>query len=533
VSHRNGNGNIRILLVDDDEEDQLLTRDLLLKSFSQVEVEWAPAYATALAAARDGEFDACLVDYRLGPDSGIELVREIVATGGDLPVIVLTGQGDREVDIAAAEAGAAEYLVKGEITPALLERTIRYAIRAHADMHALRESADRLREAQRMEAISQLASGVAHDFNNMLSAVVGFSDLALMRLGTLDETSHPKLLEVIRDIQEIQAAGRRAGGVAQQLLAFSRKQLLQPRVLDLNDVIAGLDGLLRQAISDDVELVLEVAPELGAIEADPGQLEQVMVNLAINASDAMPDGGNLTIETHNVQIDEGYVDRYIDLKPGPYVLLAVSDSGTGMDEETRRKVFEPFFTTKEVGKGTGLGLATVFGIVKQSGGDIGVYSEPGNGTTFKIYLPRVEAAVEAPVRPENVQDAPAGTETILVVDDEELVRHFEEAALTERGYTVLVADNPMHAIEIASTHSGTIDLLITDVVMPRMSGRQLAEELVRSRPELKTIYTSGYTSTAIVRHGILEPGIAFISKPLDRMSLTTKTRDVLDGSRTS
>ncbi|HEY3921436.1 MAG TPA: response regulator [Gaiellaceae bacterium] len=528
MTHRNGNGSVRILLVDDDEEDQLLTRDLLRKSFPHVDVEWAPTYGSALEAARDGEFDACLVDYRLGPDSGIELIREIIAADYDAAVIVLTGQGDHEVDIAAAEAGAAEYLVKGEITPALLERTIRYAIRAHADMRALRESQESLRQAQRMEAISQIASGVAHDFNNMLSAVVGFSDLALMRIGKLDEPQRQKLLEVVHDIEEIQLAGRRAGGVAQQLLAFSRKQMLQPCVLDLNEVLVGLDGLLRQAISDDVELVTELDTGLGAIEADPGQLEQVMVNLAINASDAMPHGGNLTIETHNVQLDDGYADRYIDLTPGPYVLLAVSDTGMGMDEETRRRVFEPFFTTKEVGKGTGLGLATVFGIVKQSGGDIGVYSEPENGTTFKIYLPRVEAAVDTTRPPEEARGAPAGTETILIVDDEELVRHFEEAALVERGYTVLVAASPTHALELAVSHTGTIDLLVTDVVMPKMSGRQLAEELTRSRPGLRTLYTSGYTSTHIVRHGILEPGIAFISKPLDRMSLTTKVRDVLD-----
>jgi CheY-like chemotaxis protein len=313
--------------------------------------------------------------------------------------------------------------------------------------------------------------------------------------------------------------------MTQQLLAFSRKQMLQMRVLDLNVVVTEVEKLIQRLVADDVEVACVLDPELEHVEADFGQLEQVIMNLAINASDAMPAGGKLTIETANVELDA----RFVDIAPGPYVLLAVSDTGTGMDARTMRQIFEPFYTTKEVGRGTGLGLSTVFGIVKQSGGDVSVYSEPGHGTTFKIYLPQVRAPIDQIVLPVADTELLRGSETILIVDDEGVVRRFELEVLTECGYTVIEASGGVeHALELAHGHPGRIDLLLTDVVMPTLSGPEVSERLGRDRPNLRTLFTSGYASDAIVRHGVLEPGIAFLPKPLSRAALARKVRETLD-----
>jgi len=510
-----------VLLVEDDEEDYLLTKDVLDQiEGTELALHWVCDQRSALGAVAEREFDVCLVDYRLGPEDGIELIRELVTAGHDLPVIVMTGQGDRDVDVAAARAGAADYLVKGEVTPALVERAIRYAMRSRADLRALRQSEVELRQAQKMDAVGKLAGGVAHDFNNMMTAVVGFSSIILERL----EDAHP----LRRHVEEIKRAGERASAMTHQLLAFSRKQVLQPRVLDLNTVIVEVEKLLQHLIGEDVELVSALEPELEPIEADPGQLEQVIMNLAINARDAMPAGGRLTFETANVELDEDDAFRR-QVEPGPCVLLAVSDTGVGMTPETIPQIFEPFFTTKEEGEGTGLGLATVFGIVKQTGGDIRVESEPGRGTTFKIYLPQARTPLErlpsisAGTRPSR------GSETILLVEDEELVRNLEREVLEQSGYTVLEAGSPSQALELADDHHGAIDLLLTDVVMPHLSGPELAEQLGAQRPTMKILYTSGYAANMIAQQGVLEPGTAFIPKPLTPTSLTHKVREVLDG----
>ncbi len=375
-------------------------------------------------------------------------------------------------------------------------------------------------QAQKMETVGRLAGGVAHDFNNMLQIINSYSEICLERLGAEDASRRP--------MQEIYDAGQRAAGLTRQLLAFSRKQVLQPVVLDINKTIAEMEKMLRRLIGEDIHISTVHAPDLGKVRADPGQIEQVLMNLAINARDAMPDGGKLTIETANVELDERYAARHVGVAPGPYVMLAVSDTGCGMDEATKASVFEPFFTTKEKGKGTGLGLSTVYGIVKQSGGNIWVYSEPGQGATFKIYLPREASDSSTPPAKKSAAKGVPGTETILVVEDEESVRRLVAEVLTSVGYTVFVCAGGREAIARCDERQGPIDLLLTDVVMPQMSGRQLAELLAPIRPETKVLYMSGYTDNAIVHHGVLDHGTNFISKPFTVAALTHKVREVLD-----
>ena len=380
-----------------------------------------------------------------------------------------------------------------------------------------------LRQAQKMEAVGRLAGGVAHDFNNILTAITGYADLLLEDLGSDDPQRE--------DVAEIRKAADRAAGLTRQLLAFSRQQVMQAQVLDLNALVADTQSMLGRLLGEDVALATKLDPALGAVRADPGQLEQVLMNLAVNARDAMPNGGKLTIETANAELDESYTREHFPARPGPYVMLAVSDTGTGMSAEVQSHLFEPFFTTKEKGKGTGLGLATVYGIVKQSGGYVWVYTEPGHGTTFKIYLPRVDAA-PAP-RVSGVQASPVedGTETVLLAEDETAVRAVARHTLQRHGYTVLEAPSAEAALDLAQRHSGPIHLLLTDVVMPGMSGRALALRLSELRPELRVIYMSGYPEEAITRHGVLERGFTYVQKPFTPEGLARKVREVLDGAR--
>jgi two-component system cell cycle sensor histidine kinase/response regulator CckA len=377
-----------------------------------------------------------------------------------------------------------------------------------------------LRQAQKMEAVGQLAGGVAHDFNNLLTAITGYSDLTLRKLKAEDPLRH--------NIEEIKKAGERAAALTRQLLAFSRKQVLQPKVLDLNAVVSEMEKMLHRLIGEDIDLKASLRPDLGRIKADPGQVEQVLMNLVVNARDAMPRGGRLTIETENVYLDEEYARQHVAIKTGPYVMLAVSDTGTGIDEETRARIFEPFFTTKEAGKGTGLGLSTVYGIVKQSGGTIWVYSEVGRGTTFKVYLPRVDDGPQEYARGSESEEGLHGTETILLAEDEELVRKLAREVLEMFGYKVLEASNGGAALLICERHEGEIHLLLTDVVMPEMSGRELADRLAKLRPEMHVLYMSGYTDNAVVHQGVLDAGTDFIQKPFAPEALASKIRKVLD-----
>ena len=389
--------------------------------------------------------------------------------------------------------------------------------RAEEEKAALQEQ---FRQSQKMEAIGQLAGGVAHDFNNLLTVIKGYSQLSMMELKEGDPLKP--------NIEEVQKAADRAAGLTRQLLAFSRRQILEMKVLDLNTILRDLDKMLRRIIGEDIEMVTLLADDLGTVKADPGQIEQVIMNLAVNARDAMQKGGKLTIETANVELDEHYARNHVAVTPGRYAMLSVSDTGVGMTPEVRDRVFEPFFTTKGRDKGTGLGLSTVYGIVKQSGGNIWVYSEPGKGTTFKIYLPRVDEPLEE-AREKVVQKEIAGRgETILVVEDEEKVRQLTVQILTKNGYTVLEAPQGDEASYICKQHKGPIHLMVMDVVMPGMNGRELAKSLASYHPEMKVLYMSGYTDNAIVHHGILERGLNFIQKPFTMDGLLGKIREVLD-----
>ena len=384
----------------------------------------------------------------------------------------------------------------------------------------LRLTEEQFRQAQKMEAVGRLAGGIAHDFNNLLTGILGYSYLLASSL----KSSDPGYEEVM----EIRKAAERAGLLTRQLLAFSRKQVLAAKVLDVNTIITDTERMLRRLIGEDIQLVTVFASNLGKFTADPGQIEQVILNLAVNARDSMPKGGKLTIETANFQLDSGHAQTHPKVAPGQYVLLTVRDTGSGMDEATKARIFEPFFTTKAFGKGTGLGLATVYGIVKHGGGHIEVESQLGRGTTFRIYFPRTEGEVPMPKSSSTQRKIPFGKETVLLVEDEEVVRTLARKTLEKCGYTVLEACKPEEAIRLADQHQEPIHLLLSDVVMPGMGGGQLAERLIALRPGIRVMYMSGYTDDATVRHGVLEEEVAFLQKPFTPVALASKVRQVLD-----
>ncbi len=390
-----------------------------------------------------------------------------------------------------------------------------------ADLTEVRQLEMQYRQAQKMEVVGRLAGGIAHDFNNLLTAILGTTTLLME---SLDPGSPASL-----DAAEIAKTARRAAGLTQQLLAFSRRQMLTPRVLDVNALVLNLEVMLRRLIGADVALHTRLAPAPAVVRADPGQLEQAIVNLVVNARDAMPSGGTVTVETATVELDPSYVEMHAPAQPGSYVRLGVSDTGVGMDAATRAHLFEPFFTTKEPGRGTGLGLATVYGIVKQSGGYIWAYSEPGHGTTFKIYLPHVGAPPEALEAGGAATPASAlrGSETILVVEDEENVRRYTRRALEGLGYTVLVASDGPEALRLAAAHARPIHLLLADVVMPGMNGREVARHLSARRPEMRVLYMSGYAADVVLQQGLLEPTLAILQKPFTPDVLALKVREVL------
>jgi two-component system cell cycle sensor histidine kinase/response regulator CckA len=383
----------------------------------------------------------------------------------------------------------------------------------------LARTEEQLRHAQKMEAVGRLAGGVSHDFNNILSVVLSYTSLILGDLKSDDPLR--------ADLEEIRKAGERGADLTRQLLAFSRQQVMLPKVIDLNQILAGMDKMLGRLLGADVELTLLPAAHVGKVKADPGQIEQIIMNLAVNARDAMPRGGKLTIQTNNTELDEAYAREHLGVAAGPCVVLAVTDTGIGMDRETQAHIFEPFFTTKEAGRGTGLGLSIVFGIVKQSGGHIWVYSEPDKGTTFKVYLPQSGTTTMTTSSQPPAPEDGRGSETILLVEDDEQVRALARGILRRRGYTVLEAPGAGEALLVVEQYGARIHLIVTDVVLPRMNGPQLVERIRTSRPDITVLFMSGYTNEAIIQHGILDSGVAFLQKPLRPDTLTRMVREAL------
>ena len=512
---------MRMLLIEDNENDAILIREMLEgQQELGVELEWSDSLAKGLTHLASGKIDLILLDLSLPDAFGLETFETAQAHAQDVPIIVLTGLDDEALAGQALRKGAQDYLVKGRLDSYLLTRAARYAVERKQAEIALRASEAQLRQAQKVEGIGQLAGGIAHDFNNLLTVINSYSDMLLGEAGF----DHPFARNGLDQIKE---AGYRAALLTRQLLAFSRRQVLEPKVMDLNEVVSNIVKLLRRLIGEDIALVLCLHPTLGRVKVDAGQMEQIIMNLAVNARDAMPDGGEMTIETMKVELDAASTRTHPSIKPGSYIMLAVSDTGCGMDVDTQAHIFEPFFTTKEPGKGTGLGLATVYGIVEQSGGKIDVHSTLGQGTTFKLYLPRVEGVTELVESTSTSDESLRGSETILLVEDEEMVRSLAQVLLERNGYTVLAARNVTDALRMAELGTRVIHLLLTDVVMPGMNGPALAERILAIRPGTKVLYMSGYTDRALTSSAAWEAGPAILQKPFTPRMLASKVHEIL------
>ena len=507
-------------MVDDDPQAGPLIEMALAEARFDRELEVVPTATAGLERIKADEHDIFLIDQQLPDGTGLQLIRDAKASGATKPLILLTGYGSGALDEAALDAGATDYVEKHLVGPQL-ERSIRYALRNWRTARALHDREEQLRHAQKMEAIGRLAGGVAHDFNNLLTAVVGYADLIRERLEPEDPTT--------RDVGEIRKAADRATALTRQLLAFSRKQFLNTAVMNLNETVSGLQHMLPRVIGDHIKTTIELAPELARIRADASQMDQVLVNLVLNARDAMPSGGRLAITTENVDLDDLRLDAEgLTLSPGAYAMLSVSDTGLGMEESTRARAFEPFFTTKPKGKGTGLGLATVYGIVDQSGGGIALDTGPGRGTSIRIYLPVTSALPEEPGLQAPTGLASGGSETILLVEDNEAVRELSARALRRRGYTVHEASNAEEAIEWSETSGVTPKLLVTDVIMPGLSGPNLAARLMTQNSKLRVLYVSGYTDDAMPANGKYWGGVPLLQKPFTPSQLADRVRICLD-----
>ncbi|MDR3457707.1 MAG: response regulator [Verrucomicrobiae bacterium] len=510
---------LRILHLEDDPQDAALVLSALEAGGVTCTMTNVQSRDKFVAALEQGGIDLVLSDYSLPAFDGLSAIKIAHARWPDLPVILVSGTLGEELAIDSLKSGATDYVLKERLSR--LVPAVRRA-RLEAEERAERRRLEaQFIEAQKMEVIGHLASGVAHDFNNILAVIIGY--------GSLIRADLPPESLVRKQAEEILHAADRAVGLTRQLLVFSRRQTIQPIVLDLGEAVLGMDKMLRRLIDENVEMTIVPAPEAGRIKADSGYIGQVLLNLVVNARDAMPNGGKLSIATRNVTLDAAYVHQHPGATPGDQVMLSVSDSGTGMTDEVKARIFEAFFTTKAAGKGTGLGLATCQTIVQQCAGHIVVDSELGQGTTFKVYFPRVEQPLDFVAGPLLTGPLPRGTETLLVVEDDPSVRHLACGILEAQGYAVLTAANGQDALHIAREHQGPpIRLVVTDVIMPLMGGKVMAEWLKVTYPDLKILFTSGYTDDAIAKHGVLEPGVAFLSKPYTPATLARKVRAMLD-----
>jgi two-component system, cell cycle sensor histidine kinase and response regulator CckA len=509
---------LRILFIEDAPQDVELEERELRRAgleFESCRVETREALRVALG---DFKPDLIISDFSLPQLDGLSALRIVRDQSSDLPFIFVSGTIGEERAIESLKNGATDYVVKDHLASLVVK--VNRALREAQERVDRRRAEDNLRQAQKMEAVGRLAGGIAHDFNNLLTVINGYTELMLVGF----PADHP----LRGNAEEVLKAGNRAASLTRQLLAFSRKQVLAPAVLNLNGVVSHVERMLRRLIGEDIELIVSPGPALWNVRADPGQMEQVLLNLCVNARDAMPRGGTLILETANVSLDEHYTHEHPGATVGPHVLLAVTDTGIGMGPETLAHLFEPFFTTKDPGKGTGLGLSTVYGIVRQSGGSVWVDSAPGQGTTFKVYLPQVDQALTAAPPSPVIDISRRGAETILLVEDSESVRKLMSSVLTHHGYRVLVAEDGDQALRTIGASQDILHLLIADVVLPKMSGAEVAYLVTRARPGTKVLFTSGYTERGAVENGILESGMAFLPKPFSPDALARKVREVLD-----
>ncbi len=510
---------LHILHLEDSPEDAALVQSVLKQGGITCSITQAQTRAEFLAALARGNVDLILSDFSLPGFDGLAALEATRAQWPNLPFIIVSGTAGEEEAIKSLKHCATDYIEKDHLYRLVPE--VQRAMQEVEERAERRKLEEQFIQSQKMEVIGQLAGGVAHDFNNILAVIIGYADLMLQQLGP-DQPLHKYACE-------IQHAVERATKLTRQLLIFSRKQTVQSVVLDPNEVLKNLDKMLRKLIDESVEMHFVLDNPIGRIKADSGYIGQVLMNLVINARDAMPAGGKLTIETHNVSLAEAYAYAHPNLIPGDYVMLAVSDTGSGMTDEVKKHLFEPFYTTKPKGKGTGLGLTTCQTIINQCDGHIGVYSEVGKGTTFKVYFPRVEQLPQVATASAATGPLPRGTETLLVVEDEPALRLLAQSVLAGQGYEVLLATNGQDGLRVAREHKGSpIRLAVTDVIMPQMDGKVMADWLKATYPELKILFTSGYTDDALAHHGVLDPGGAFLSKPYTPATLTRKVRDLLD-----
>ena len=510
--------NLNILYVEDSADDLALTRRTLKSEGIACTIRQVDNRDDFIKAIEDGGFDLILSDFSLPTFDGMSALGIASEKCPKVPFILLSGTLGEELAIEVLKSGATDYVLKDRLSR--LAPSVRRALAEREERDNREHLEEQLRQSQKLEALGRLAGGIAHDFNNLLTAILGYSELLLFRL----ESGAPMRIE----IEEIEKAGKRAATLTNQLLAFTRKQILQPRLVNTNDLVSNVQKLLRRLIGEDIDLVIRLDSADLNVQADPGQIEQVLMNLVVNSRDAMPSGGRLEIETSGVEVSGSSTGDRLDLADGSYVVIEVSDTGNGIEETIRTRIFEPFFTTKAPGEGTGLGLSMVYGIVKQSGGTVTVHSEPNSGTIFRVYLPRVFSRIGSDTAQERSEVMPKGKETILLAEDDSSVRTLAARVLKQQGYHVVEAQNGEEALRLVQSEVTHIDLVISDVVMPQMSGKALAEHLSRIKPGILVLLMSGYTGEFVSGQGEIDNDMSFLQKPFTPADLARTVRQILD-----